>query len=207
MKSTVSELGRGEALSVEWRETDAGFGTTARTVIEQARSSDLVVISQRDAEWGQSSLFEDPERIAIECGRPVLLIPNHGAVKTPPQRVLISWNGSRESARAAFDATSVLKPGTDVTVAWFDPPPGVAGAAVGAELCTALARHGLTCEATEVRTTDGNVGAAIRREAAARGVDLIVMGAYGHSRLREFVLGGASRDIFANMDRPVLMSH
>jgi nucleotide-binding universal stress UspA family protein len=96
-----------------------------------------------------------------------------------------------------------------VTVLWIDPDEdrAAAGDVPGADLSVALARHGLICDAMQIRAPDGDAGAAILREAAARGVDLIVMGAYGHSRLREFLLGGATRDLLARMDRPVLMAH
>jgi nucleotide-binding universal stress UspA family protein len=206
LKARADDLSRDDTLSIEWREVDASFGTTAGTIIEHARASDLVVVAQRNADWNFSGLVEDPERIVIECGRPVLLVPNRGTIRSLARSALFAWNGSRESARAAFDAVPLLMRGAEVTVAWIDPPAAAAGAA-GADLCTALARHGLKCEAAEIHTSDGGIGAALRREVAVRGGDLLVMGAYGHSRLREFVLGGASRDLFANVDRPVLMSH
>jgi nucleotide-binding universal stress UspA family protein len=209
LKARFEDAGKAQQLSIEWREIDAGFGTTAAQVMEHGRSADLVVVAQKDPDWSYTAYLEEPERIAIECGRPVLIVPNKGNIDLPPKRVLIAWNGTREAARAVADATPYLPRGTDVTVLWVDPDDDrrAAGDVPGADLCTSLARHGLSCDAMFIRSTDGDAGGAILREAAIRSADLIVMGAYGHSRLREFLLGGASRDMFARMDRPVLMSH
>ncbi|MFM2422048.1 MAG: hypothetical protein RL291_578 [Pseudomonadota bacterium] len=209
LKTRFEDLCRSEQLSIEWREADSGFGTPAAQIMEHGRSADLLIIAQKDPGWSYSSYLEEPDRIAVECGRPLLLLPNMGNINLPPKRALIAWNGTREAARAVADAIPLMPPGTDVTILWVDPTNDrhSAGDVPGADLATALSRHGLRCEATFIRTTSGDAGAAILREAAARNVDLIVMGVYGHSRLREFLLGGVSRDVFARMDRPVLMSH
>ena len=209
LKAMFAEIGRREELSWEWQEADAGFGTAAAQVLEHARSVDLVVASQDDPKWGYSTLLEAADRIVMDAGRPVLVVPNKGRAVVPPKRVLIAWNSRREAARAAFDAIHLLPHGTDVTVLWADTSsdPVVAGDAPGIDLCTTLARHGLKCDAVTVRAPYGDAAEAILREATARGADLIVMGAYGHTRFREFILGGATRGILARMDRPILMSH
>jgi nucleotide-binding universal stress UspA family protein len=200
---------RGQSLMAEWRETDAGFGTAEAQILLHGRAADLVVIGQRDNDWAYAGQLEAPDSLAINLGRPLLLVPNVGAIAAPPKRAVIAWNGRREAARAAFDALALLPRGADVTILWADTSadPAVGGDASGADLATALARHGLSCETTRVRAPDGDAARCILSEAAGRGADLIVMGAYGHSRLREFVLGGASRDMLAGMDRLVLMSH
>ena len=209
LKVLFNEAGRQQELSCEWQEADAEFGSAAAQVLAHGRSADLIVISQDKTDWGYSTYLEDADRIVIEAGRPVLVVPNTGRVVTSPKRVLIAWNGRREAARATFDAIQFLLHGGDVTVLWIDTStdPIFAGDAPGADLCTALARHGFKCEAASARAPNGDVAEAVLREAASRGADLIVMGAYGRSRFREFILGGASRDMLARMDRPVLMSH
>lgn len=208
-KAMFTDVCRGQAFDSEWREVDANFATAAGTLMDHARSSDLVVVGERDTEWSYSTYLEEPERVAIECGRPVLVVPNTGRIAMPPRRALVAWNGRREAARAAFDAVALLPKAANVTVLWVDTSADRAygGDAMGADLCTTLARHGFKCEAARVSSPDDDAGATILQEAAARGADLIVMGAYGHSRVREFLLGGASRDVLAKMDRPLLMSH
>jgi nucleotide-binding universal stress UspA family protein len=209
LKAMFNETGRREELNCEWQQADAQFGTAAACVLEHARSADLVVTSQDDSSWSYSTFLEASDRIVMEAGRPVLVIPNKGRAVMPPKRALIAWNSRREAARAAFDAIPLLSHGADVTVLWVDTSsdPVVAGDAPGVDLCTSLARHGFKCEAASVQAPFGDAAEAILREAGSRGADLIVMGAYGHSRFREFILGGATRDILARMDHPVLMSH
>jgi nucleotide-binding universal stress UspA family protein len=209
LRAMFNEAGRRQELSCEWQEADAQFGSAAAHVLEHARSADLVVMSQDNASWSYSTFLEASDRIVMEAGRPVLVVPNKGRAVLPPKRALIAWNGRREAARAAFDAINLLPRGADVTVLWVDTSsdPVIAGEAPGADLCTTLARHGFKCEAVSAHAPNGDAAEAILREASARAADLVVMGAYGHTRFREFILGGASRDILARMDRPILMSH
>lgn len=193
----------------EWREVDAGYATVAETVYSIGRASDLVIVSQRDGDWGSSSLLEDPERLAMDCGRPVLLLPNAGRCVLPPKRATIAWNGRREAARAVFDALPLLQLTSDVNIVWINPEKELprVGDLPAAEIAAALARHGVKCEATQASAIGADVGAEILRQAAVFGSDLLVMGCYGHSRLREFILGGASRHVLEQMQLPVLMSH
>jgi nucleotide-binding universal stress UspA family protein len=209
LKAMFSEAARKEGVATEWREADAGFGTAAIQILEHARSADIVIIAQHDPDWSYSTFLEAADRIVIECGRPVLVVPNSGPLVMPPKRVVIAWNGRREAARAAFDALPLLSPASDVSVIWVDTAADrvASGDVAGADLSTTLARHGFKCEAATVHAPNGDAAAAILREAGARGADLLVMGAYGHSRVREFILGGASRDILSRADRLVLMSH
>lgn len=193
----------------EWREVDAGLGTTAAALIQVARTADLVVAAQADREWPSSALLEDPSRVAIECGRPLLVIPNRGTVSMPPKRVTVAWNARREAARAAFDALPLLKEANEVDVLSIRGAnePSVSGDLPGAEICATLARHGVKCSESEATAASVDVGTEILRRAEASGAELVVMGCYGHSRLREFVLGGASREVLAHMRLPVLLSH
>ena len=108
-----------------------------------------------------------------------------------------------------FDALPLLQQADEVKVVWVNPQDeGAASADVPAgDICAALARHGVKCEATEVARPQAGVGRTLLMRAAEHGSDLLVMGCYGHSRLREFVLGGASRHVLDHMTIPVLMSH
>jgi nucleotide-binding universal stress UspA family protein len=208
LKQTFETVTKGQTFAAEWREDDAQFGTVPGIVIEQARAADLIVASQKSPEWAHSNLMEAPERLGLESGRPVLLIPNKGDFHLPPKRVTIAWNGRREAARAVFDALPLLRRADAVSVLSVNPDNALfSGDLPGAEICATLARHGVKCEATQAGAIEPDVGVEIQRLAKAFGSDLLVMGCYGHSRLREFILGGASRDVLTQMTMPVLMSH
>ena len=200
---------RGQILQSEWREADAGFATPASAVIEHARSVDLIIAGQKDPDWTYSEMLEQPERLAIESGRPLLLVPNTGNIAMPARRISLAWNARREAARAVFDALPLLRRADEVNVVWINPERDQpsAGDLPSADICAALARHGVTCQATHASPRDGDVGVELLRQASVFGSDLLVMGCYGHSRLREFILGGASRHILKAMRLPVLMAH
>jgi nucleotide-binding universal stress UspA family protein len=193
----------------EWREADAGLITAANAIVGHARTADLFVTSQQDREWEYSNMLEEPDRIAIESGRPLLLVPNTGKVALPAKRVTVAWNGRRESVRAVFDALPLLQLAEDVNVVWINPEddPIAAGDLPAAEICATLARHGVKCQASQASAFGADVGPELLRQARAFGSELLVMGCYGHSRFREFVLGGASRDVMKEAGIPVLMSH
>lgn len=193
----------------EWREADAAFGTVAGVILDHGRAADIIVASQSDPQWGSSNLFEDPERLIMEAGRPVLLVPNEGRCALPPKRVLAAFDGRREAARAMFDALPLLRQADDVVVLWINPEKAgpAAGDIPAAEICAALARHGIKAQGVDGHAVGGDVGMELLRQAKLDAADLLVMGCYGHSRLREFILGGASRHVLAHMNLPVLMSH
>jgi nucleotide-binding universal stress UspA family protein len=195
--------------SAEWREVEADNATVADIVLQHARAADLVVAAQSEPDWQWTLYLDIADRLAVESGRPVLIVPNEGLHKDFGKRILVAWNGRREAARAVFDALPLLQRADEVKVAWVNPQDeGAAGVDVPAgDICAALARHGVKCEATEVVRPRGGVGGTLLTRAAEYGSDLLVMGCYGHSRLREFVLGGASRHVLEHMTIPVLMSH
>ena len=208
LKQKFEQATRGETFTAEWREADASFGTVAGTILDHARTADLVVASQADPDWRFSSMLEEPERIAIESGRPLLLIPNKGTMHLPPRNITVAWNGGREAVRAVFDAMPMLATAQNVDVVWINPEKEPqAGDVPTAEVCAMLSRQGIKCSASHVSAASGDVGQELLRQAGAQGSDLLVMGCYGHSRLREFVLGGASRQVMQHATIPVLLSH
>lgn len=209
LKASFEEAARGQSFASEWREADAGTGSAIDIVLGHGRSADLIVASQRNPDWAGSEQLEDPVRLAIELGRPLLLVPNRGAINLPPRRVTIAWNGRREAARAVFDALPFLTAASEVNVLWVNPERETerAGDLPGDDIATTLARHGVRCEASRSSAAAADVGTEILRQASAYGSDLIVMGCYGHSRIREFVLGGASRDVMNGAEIPILLSH
>ncbi|HXP74224.1 MAG TPA: universal stress protein [Stellaceae bacterium] len=193
-------------ISSEWR---LGKGDAADVTVEHARYVDLTIVGQVNPESpppGTAATL--PERVALTSGRPVLVIPYVGRYETVGSRVLVSWNRTREAVRAVNDALPMLKRAQRVTVLSINPERGdVASNPPGADVAHHLARHGVTVETSYTVAQDIAVGSAILSRASDLGADLIVMGCYGHSRFRELILGGASREILGHMTVPVLMSH
>jgi nucleotide-binding universal stress UspA family protein len=209
MRAAFEAATRGRGFVAEWRDDDAGAFGVADCVLPYAHAADLVVASQTDREWPGSDRLDIADRLAMESGRPVLIIPNAGVHGPVGERVLVAWNGRREAARAAFDALPILRRAKDVKVVWVNPQSERERAQEipAAEICAALARHGVKCEATEQIAPRGRVGETLLACATEISADLLVMGCYGHARVREFVFGGASRHVLGYMTIPVLMSH
>jgi nucleotide-binding universal stress UspA family protein len=189
----------------EWRQAEGDIVRAARL---HARYADLTVVGQGvDVEEAPAELAILPEEVVLGVGRPVLVVPRHGVVKTLGQRVLVAWNGSREATRAVHDALPILERAASVIVLSIDPDGEPDRRMPGADIALHLARHGITVEASTTHGLNTAVGDILLSRAFDLGADLIVMGAYGHSRLREVVLGGATRHMLQHMTVPVLMSH
>lgn len=173
------------------------------SMVLHARNSDLAVVSQSD---GAAADF--PQQLLMMSGRPVLIVPRHGECADAGQQVLVAWNHSRESARALSDALPLLAQAQRVELVFLDQA-GSDAAVPEQQMalsCEWLQRHGVPAVSRRILTQQ-EAGKALLGEARQMGADLLVMGAWGHSRLREFMLGGATRSMFAHMDLPVLMSH
>lgn len=193
-------------LQARWRCVE---GEPARQFILQARCHDLAIIGQADPEDPRALNGGFINQVLLGAGRPVLVIPYIGFT-TPllGRHVVIAWNGGREAVRAVHDALPLLAAAQRVTVLTIH----TAGSAPlealsAAELCEHLARHGIAAVAANISASDIEVGDMLLSRAADESADLIVMGAYGHSRLREIVMGGATRHLLKHMTVPVLMSH
>jgi nucleotide-binding universal stress UspA family protein len=138
-----------------------------------------------------------------------LVVPHDWAPRALGERVLIAWDASREAARAVSDALPLLQRAASVLVVSVNPKstPLGHGELPGADMALHLARHNIHVEVQSVETDRMDVADALLSFAADRGCDLLVMGAYAHSRVRELVLGGATRTILKSMTLPVLMAH
>lgn len=203
------DITRRMGLRSEWRSVNSASPLISDSIIEHGRESDLIIVSEVGSatEIGIESDFV--ERVVMASGRPVLVIPKSGVVSPLQGDALIGWNGSREAARAAFDAVPLLKRMDKVTVIWIDPQKvfETPGAVPGAELAVALARHGINAVAEGFPTAGLPEGEALSMRAQDLGASLLVMGAYGHTRLREYVFGGATRFMLKKILIPTLMSH
>ncbi|WP_020674581.1 universal stress protein [Geopsychrobacter electrodiphilus] len=200
-KQQLSILGFKNA---EWR-TTTDFPVDA--VAKQARYADLVVIGQSDISDNSGTPVDFPPRLVLASGRPVLIIPYAGSFLSIGSRALIAWNGSHEATRAVTDAIPLLKRAQKVTLMAIQLKQGGHGSIPVDEIVLYLERHGVRVDMTTDPVTGIDVGNEILSRAADLSADLIVMGGYGHSRLREWVLGGATRTLLDSMTVPVLMSH
>lgn len=195
------------ALSTEWRVDD---GLASDAVILHARYADLIVVGQTNPDAPVSGIPSNlPEAVALWSGRPVLVVPYAGAPATVGKTIMLCWNASREAARAATDALPILQAARHVIVMVVGPRTTEQGNGPepGADVAAWLSRHGVKISVQREAAADDDVTSVLLSRAVDLGVDLIVMGAYGHSRVREMVLGGVSRSMLATMTVPVLMAH
>jgi nucleotide-binding universal stress UspA family protein len=162
---------------------------------------------QTASDWTVSLDLDIADRLVLEAGRPVLIIPNRGTHRPVPKRIVVGWTERREAARAVFDALPLLQRADLVTVLEVDSDPAPEAGQNRVALCATLGHHGVTCEVVTAVSRHGYVGDTLLAWCERTRADLLVMGCYGHSRLREFVLGGATRHLLADMTLPVLMSH
>jgi nucleotide-binding universal stress UspA family protein len=173
-----------------------------RSFAQAARLADLCLVGQPD----EASITLLAEAAFLRTGRPAIIVPTIGAEPGPVRRAMVAWNGSREAARAVHDALPFLVEAERTIVLSIDAP-AEGGAASGSDLAAHLARHGARAEVSALPGGGLAVGDAILARAVDESADLLVMGGYGHSRMRELVLGGATRQILTQMSLPVLMSH
>jgi nucleotide-binding universal stress UspA family protein len=209
MRSAFELAVRGRSFVAEWRDDEADAFGVAHRVLQHASAVDLVIASQSDPDWPGSNDLDVADRLAIESGRPVLIVPNAGAPNEIGQNILVAWNARREAARAVFDALPLLQRAKSVKIVWINPQAEheLAQDVPAADICAVLARHAVNCQAMEQVKPRANVGETLLSCAQAFGTDLLVMGCYGHTRFRELVFGGASRHVLTHMTLPVLMSH
>ncbi|CAN7795365.1 universal stress protein [Caballeronia sp. LjRoot34] len=176
-----------------------------------ARYADLVIAGQDDPNDPESFIADHfPETLVLSAGRPVLFIPYVGVFPTLGENVMVAWNGSREATRAVHDALPLLQRANRTTIVMLnDPKDESRGSRIpGADIALMLARHGIKAEVAELDGIDDvPLGDVLLSRASQLNVDLVVMGAYGHSRWQELIMGGATRSMLESMTVPVLMSH
>ena len=209
VRGSFEEAMKHEGISFDFHMIDARTPLIADDVITFGRSTDVIIVSATNPDEVTGVERDFVEQVIMGAGRPVLILPATGEAKISLDEVVLGWDGGREAARAAFDALPLLKAAKKVRIVRADPQkdPALRGAVPGADLAETLARHGVKAE-TQGFPTDGyDAGQALLRCADDCGAGLIVMGAYGHSRLTEFIFGGATRFVLSRLHRPVLMSH
>ena len=209
VKAAFEAMASRQRIQAEWQLVESPSPLVADPAAERALQADLVIVSQIDPDSEAGVELDFVERMIMGTGRPLLVVPREGTFGDVGRRVVIGWNATREASRAAFDAVPLLKEAEAVHVTWVDPQKSLEenGALPGAELAQALSRHGISAIAEGYPTSGLTSGEALLNRVSDVGADLLVMGAYGHSRLRELVLGGATRFVLQSMTVPVLMSH
>ncbi|HEX2511882.1 MAG TPA: universal stress protein [Xanthobacteraceae bacterium] len=190
----------------ETRMVPASLAGAADTFGEIARVFDLAIVGQSERDR------VGPEELIVEgalfgSGRPILVVPAdyQGGIRL--DRVLVCWNGGRNAARATANALPFLRRANAVEIVTVGTEASAPAETSAADLSRHLARHGIKADVKRIEPGNLKVSAAILNYAAKSGAGMLVMGGYGHSRLREFILGGTTRGVLAAMTVPTLMSH
>jgi nucleotide-binding universal stress UspA family protein len=201
-----SEATRRAGLSAEPMTLTASLAGAGEQFARIARRFDLAIVGQSEPE---TSSVEDiiAEVTLFESGRPMILVPyiQKGPLKL--DNVMVCWDGSRQAARAIGDAMPLLTRAGHVEIVIVANERGKQDEIEGADMGQHLARHGLKVAVERIAGGNIEVADALLSHAADSGADFMVMGGYGHSRLREFVLGGVTRSILRSMTVPALLSH
>lgn len=174
---------------------------------EHVKYADLAVIGQSDPVDDSGSPLDLPERFVLSGGRPVLVIPHTGSFTTVGKDILVAWNASREASRAITAALPLLKRANKVHLLSVEPGHDESLSDSCIQMTRYLERHDVKVDQRRSPGGELDIGNDLLSRVADLGADLIVMGGYGHSRFREWVLGGATRTILETMTVPVLMSH
>ena len=191
--------------AVDWR---APAGAPIDAAVAHGRCTDLFVLGPRDA--ATASLGDAlVSSVLLSSGRPTLVVPHTGAPASVGENVLVAWNGGREAARAIGDALPLLERAKhiDIVAVDDDAEPAVAERLAGARLDAWLRAHGIAASVERQEVRDIGIGDWLLDRVADLGSDLLVMGGYGHARMRELVLGGVTRTVLRSMTVPVFMAH
>lgn len=200
--ATAERTSDSGTLSASWKDMDADPVTT---IVTESRYHDAVVMA-RGGEFAEPSLH-DIGSIVISSGRPVLLTPRTWKPR-PFHRIVIAWKETPEAARAIAAALPLLEQAKDVSVLSVAEDRASGTAKASARSCSAyLKRHGIFSESRALDADKTDAGAVLFSDAMSAGADLLVLGAYGHSRLREFVFGGFTREALFDAPIPVLLMH
>jgi len=194
-------------VSAEWRGLSSAAGYSGTTVIDAARTADLIIAGQGNPEHPTDG-WRDLESFLSRGGRPGLFDANSLRGPRPIMGVRISWMGTREAARATFDALPFLKRADDVESFTVDPEETTvqSAAIAGAEIAATLARHGCKVTVATGETNGLPAAAVIENRLSDGSIDLLVMGAYTHSRLWEMLFGGVTRTLLDSMTALTLLS-
>ena len=208
-KAAVTNFGkvvRRDAISAESRILDVTVTSAPSVFANIARRFDLAIMGQPEPHKPTLERLI-VEAVLFDSGRPVLIVPYIQRAGLKLDRVMVCWDGGRSAARAVADAMPFIVGAKAAEVVIVTSEPTKSNEMPGADIAHHLARHGEKVEIKPIVTAETDVASTILSHAADASADFLVMGGYGHSRLREFVLGGVTRGILTSMTVPTLMSH
>ncbi|MEP3655654.1 MAG: universal stress protein [Litorimonas sp.] len=209
VKQKFEDQMRRAGVKYEWRKDHRCEPRLVKGILEHGREADLIILAHDEA--GSKSAKQETPFIAdvlMAAGRPVLIVPPAKNAPFGADKIAIGWNASREACRATYDSLPLLVNASDVVLAWINPErkPDKAGMLPGAQLAAALARHGVPVTAKGI-SNRSRTGRAIINMVKEHDIDLLVLGAYGHARLREQILGGVTEHVLKNLPCPILLSN
>ncbi len=207
VKQTFEDTVRKENVRGEWRALQAETPLMSGVTVAHGMQADLIVAGQTPSDGFDSFEPEFVEHVIMDAGRPVLVVPHEGTFANVGTNVLVAWNSSAEAARAVSDAIPLLKKAEQATVVWINAEEHQGGNLPGTELAQMLARHEVNVTSEALYTGKWDIGEVLLTKTGDLGADLLVCGAYGHSRLREYLFGGVTRHLLDHMTVPVLMAH
>ena len=207
--TAFEEAARLASARFESRHVTAALDDFPEVLALHGRYSDLVILGQHDPEDDEALPASLVEETLLGLGRPAILVPYIGAPEGFGRQIMLAWDGGREAAHAASEAIPLMRQAELVRVLCVNPKRGIGGHGdtPGADIALALARHGINVEAQHAVSEDLEVAEVLLSRAADYGTDLIVLGAYAHSRLRDIILGGVTRTLLRHMTVPLLMTH
>lgn len=206
-KKDFDELARIAGVKCESRMAEILTGGPLENVLVNCRPTDLVVIGQANPDKPEPMRELLIETVLFESGVPVLLVPYIGSTTFQPENVLVCWDGSSTATRAIHAALPVLEKADKITVLVIEKAKQAAAGQPGAEVANYLARHNMDVTVEVVTNPQTGVADTVLNHVSDNSNDLVVMGGYGHSRMREFLFGGATREVLEAMTVPVLMAH
>lgn len=207
LKAIFERRTHAEDFVSEWRLLKSGTETTADRIVESARCADVVVMAAVTPETDGNTKVQLVETVIRDAGRPVIVVPSSFDADTLGQSILIGWNETREAARAAHDALNILQKGDTarilrVSVGTHDTEPDI----TTNDLAAAFDRHGIETTVVHKTGDQPSIAEALNKEAFEKGADMIAVGAFGHSRAYDFLIGAATRGLLRQSDLPVMFS-
>jgi len=191
-------------VSHEFRRLDGTYGALCAKVTDMARCADLFIATRPHREPDTPDWPDLAEAVLFGSGRALLLVPPGYHRRGPVRTVLVAWNGSREAARALREGLGFIEQAARAVILVVDPP---GNTEPWREVEHHLVRHGVVAEVISAESGNRGIGDVILDEANRLSADLIVMGGYGHARLREQVFGGTTRDVLHAAATPLLIAH
>ncbi|QFT33801.1 Universal stress protein family protein [Labrenzia sp. THAF82] len=206
-KKEFDELARLAGVNNESRVSEILTGGPLENVLVHCRPTDMVVIGQANPDRPEPMRELLIETVLFESGVPVLLVPYIGSTSFQPKNVLVGWDGSSTATRAIHSALPVLEKADEITLLVIEKSSTAANGQPGADVANYLARHNMKVTIKVITNPQTGIADTVLNHVSESGNDLVVMGGYGHSRMREFLFGGATREILESMTVPVLMAH